>query len=551
MKVQLPDGKIAEFPDNMSQEDIAAVLREQYTNPAREISTKTGKVVPTVKEHVEQASSGYKTAAAKALPIAGDIAGTSAGGAAGQALKAPKLLGVLLKAIGAGIGGAGGSAGGQVLERGEVSGKEALAQGAVGAATELGGAAIKPAVRPVLDFASDLTIGGRQIKNIWRDKIIDRTTKAAQTFSDSYRPSMTKGEAGLKVGDVLKKKTDFEEVYKGYNEALQAHEGPIAMDATDEFLQGVRDNIKETLAASGGKKLNRPVINSKVAMAFDLDPKGRKVLKQLIEEGTLSPDDTKYLLAKVNKNYSKMTPRERNLAKGLKESLVKDIDFVLANSGATAAELKQTADKIYGEAHEWFKANPTAKRITQKMRMHPGSYFEAFPEKSLDAVFSTDPKEIARIRYQVTKTAGGEQAWTAGVYNHIREIYENSMMVDQATGGITKVLPAKLADTLEARLPSIKMMDSGVAKKIEKEIAYYREFASEFAKRGKTGATQVAGPALGYALGGTAAIPVAESFGVISALAVMSPKANKILSSMAKGVTKIGGHISIPEMPAH
>lgn len=557
MKVKLPDGKIAEFPDDMAHDQIAAVIRDQYESPAREIDTRTTNVVPTTGEQFKQASSGYKQVAADAAPIAGDIAGTALMGGPGVSLlrkagvKAlPKLLPVLMRAIGSAAGSYGGSAAEQKLEGREFNNKEAMVQGAVGAGTELAGAALKPAVKPTLDFLSDFTIGGRQLKNVWRDKIIKRTTKAAEAFSGGYKPSMSKGEAGMGIGDTLKKMTDFDEVYKEYNEVVKGLDS-ISLDSTDEYLNGLRQTFTDKVASKSGKQLNRPQLTTKVVTSFNLDPKGRKVLRQLVEEGTLTPDETLYLLSQVNKKYGQMTPRERLFAKELKESLVKDLDYIKASSGATAAELKQNADKIFGEAHEWFKANPTAKRITQRMRTQPGSYFEAFPERSLDAIFNADPKEIAKIRYQVTKTPDGQEAWTAGVYNHVREIFEKSMKFDEATGA-AQVLPAKLADTLESRLPAIKMMDADVAKNVKKEIKFYREIAPEFEKRAKKGFTQVAGPTMGYAMGGVSAIPATEAFGVTSALAVMSPKFRKILSGIAKQSTKAAGHMAVPPMmPAH
>jgi hypothetical protein len=108
MRVQLPDGKIAEFPDNMKPDEIAGVLRNQYTNPSREMSTITGKPVPSVSEHFNQARSGY----AQALPMAFDIAATSLmpqfglpmKGASLAARLAPRAANLGLRMLGSGAG---------------------------------------------------------------------------------------------------------------------------------------------------------------------------------------------------------------------------------------------------------------------------------------------------------------------------------------------------------------------------------------------------------------------------------------------------------------
>jgi hypothetical protein len=110
MIVKLPDGKIAKFPDNMSAEEVQAVLQKQY-NPdmSAPISTVTGQPVPSAEEKISRGNEMIRTAG----PIIGDIALSAvmpqkriAEGAGLAAKLGIKGLNLLMRSGGAGVGSA-------------------------------------------------------------------------------------------------------------------------------------------------------------------------------------------------------------------------------------------------------------------------------------------------------------------------------------------------------------------------------------------------------------------------------------------------------------
>ena len=265
MRVQLPDGKVAQFPDSMGPAEIEAVLSQQF--PSGSTSTITGQPVPTGEEKISQSNEAIRAMA----PIVGDVVMTAA---------APQLkgLGVGVKAINAIIRGMGAAAGGGL---GDIVGQTATSekpvdmqsagkQAIAGAAGEIGGSAVLGGLKfagqkigkPLINLATEFTpVGERlaakatRVGNTARKEFEQKTTKRAIDFIDGMKVVGDKEKSGLEIGSVLSGKKDFKEVYKDYNKLIDSAAGPEDELLMDDLTQKIGDLVSEQMERQGDQRV--------------------------------------------------------------------------------------------------------------------------------------------------------------------------------------------------------------------------------------------------------------------------------------------------------
>uniref|UniRef100_A0A6M3L655 Uncharacterized protein n=1 Tax=viral metagenome TaxID=1070528 RepID=A0A6M3L655_9ZZZZ len=513
MIVQLPDGKTAEFPDNMSKDQVAAVLRKQYSNPSREMSTITGKPVPTSEENIKQSMGVAKTVG----PIMGDIAMTAITPQLGVPLKGAsiaarygsKLGNLALRMMGSAAGSGAGSIAGQKIAGQDVNMEEAGKEALLGAAGEgviaPVGAALKFAggkvAKPVMELMSDMTFLGSGLKEKLRKNMIKTTTDRATTFVTDLAPDIVKKQkVGLNdLGAQISSALDESRVaYSLYEEPLEkfaaANKGRVNIDNAVGLMNDLKEEIYYRHLKLRGKKPTEARIDLEFMQEIGADPKQRFELKKITDSGDASPEQVKYLLATIfksgKKGFNQLSPTPKAMREKLKEALKLDLQNISASGGKTAGQLKTEAD-------ETFKA---VKQFQFIKRMYDGAFRE-IPETGEKAL---QPMKLAKA------------------------IYESK-------GRILKEMPE-------------------LWPKLEKEAILYESIAPEFAKGASqqiTGINQLiargSGGTIGSFLIGPAGFPVAEGLGMISAYAVMSPSGRNIIKKMVsqslKATAKTGIHL--------
>jgi hypothetical protein len=190
MRVQLPDGKIAEFPDDMSPEAISEVIKQQYLSPSREIDTRTNMAVPTFDERAQAGS----TLARQGLPIIGDIglsllAKRHMPGVTSQLFKrmgplTQKLLrgatNMTGEAAAAGAGSAAGEYAAQKVFNEPPDMDMVQNQMVYGTVTDLGFNTLTKVAGKTLKYFQKSTSGGQRATKAIADNLLDQTTERAE-----------------------------------------------------------------------------------------------------------------------------------------------------------------------------------------------------------------------------------------------------------------------------------------------------------------------------------------------------------------------------------
>ena len=500
MIVELPDGKTAEFPDDMSPDDVAQILRKQYISPQREISTITGKAVPTGEERIQQSGQALRTIG----PVAGDITGTMIAPQlkgpvmAGRALKfGVRALNLGLRAMGAGAGAGAGSVIGQKMAGQDIDVGEAGREALVGAGGEAGmsmaGVPIKflgkKIGKPALELMSDITFVGSAAKKRLRDKFINETTDRSVNFIRDLAPeSIRKQTAGIDdLGIMVETALDeTRAIYGLYEEVLEKYakenQGVIPLDDTAQFLGDLKKQASKT-----AKKQTPVLLNNKVVRELGFPPSSPEAveLKKIMENDLVDPKSIEFLLARVFKKYVKDAPTHRAMKEKLKEAVMSDIDKIAVATGEkTAGEIKREADEAF-------------KGIMQ--------------------------------------------------FNFIKKLFDKATREMPATG--EKVLqPAKLSKLIHTNKRKILKEMPDLWPKLEKEAAFYKDVAIHFKAQGEQfiqGPGAVISRGIGGAAGGVImgpwGVPVVEGAGLISAYALMSPGIKKIIQKIVKGTKYVAG----------
>lgn len=578
MRVKLPDGKVAEFPDDMPVHEVEKVISEQY-KPTSAITTKP---IPTDEEKLEMGLDVARTAA----PIAGDIALT----AFAPQLSIPKnanrmrklavpILNTLFRAGASGVGSGGGELAGQALTGEDINLKDAKKEAMLGAGGELGISTVAGAGKSILkktgEAMSQLTFAGRKIKSVYRDKLIKQTTDRAQRFINDMTTPMPKDAAGLEVGKALEKKTEYDVIYKPVNDAIDAlakqpkTAGKIskpsypngidqpAVFKTQPFKTSkpsneiYMDNALDLLREKSKKfKTEKQFIDS-----LDLSPRAKTAMQEFLRDGYLHPEEAKYVLSGFWKSTFNDTAQQRIFKESVKDTMLKDLT---TQQGMVPEEkmiynLRKKADAIFKHSRKWFENTPAGQGIINKMRMGSGEkYYEAFPERVVDNLMNRySVKDVANIKREMVKTVDGARAWASMEYEWVNSLYEKAITESGMTG--ERVLKPKLLhDLIMEQEQFFKSVSPQLWPRLAKEAKHYASMAKEFAaQESKQTFSKAAGIAL--AMGGTfgtrAAVPVMEGFGAASAWALMSPTAKKILKSktaqVAKGVARAGAKTGV------
>lgn len=537
MRIKLPDGKIAEFPDTMDKAEIAKVIRKQY--PPQVTWNDPNAVIdagpvessgypltdPSRRQFfVEGKPATGKEAAAAALPIMGDLALTAMAPQRKGAGLGIKMLNTLFRGGGSYAGGAGGELAAQKILGQEPDLAQANRQGVMGAAGEVGGSAALGALKlagdkvgkPALNLLSELTpLGERMATKATRamskrqKPFEQKVTKRAVDFIDSMQAGPpTKSDVGMGVGKILKSKKDFGEIYKEYNRLVDLASGQNDEIILDEVSQRIGDQIAPYL--SEGMSQWKAI--QEFGKDLGVDEKSVKIMRDLMNNnaGYLHKKDAKYFIAKIHKGWKGATEVTKGLKEQIKEDFLTDVSLG-GMTGKAAKEAKKKADAIYKSTNDWFAKNYSADYITSPMRFGGrGDYFENLPEKALDRIFASTPDELVKIKASIIKSPEGRHVWAGAEYNYIRDIYEKAITKTPDTGR-QRILPDALADSIYEKEEVIKKVFPRSWPKLKAEADYYKEIAPQFET-----------------------IQAGDIFGAMNAWEVISPKSKKLLEGMLK-----------------
>jgi len=160
----------------------------------------------------------------------------------------------------------------------------------------------------------------------------------------------------------------------------------------------------------------------------------------------------------------------------------------------------------------------------------------------------SQPEELIKIRDTLRTTAEGAKIWEALRYQWVDDLVKGSMAPLEGAGkasGLKMFMPDDFSVKVASNERNIKaVLGPELWDSLSKEVEYFQSIAPQFAKfeRGQ-GANVLRGallPAFAGTLGGPYAIPVTEAFGSVTAWALMSPTAQKVLTQMARVGVKGG-----------
>ena len=208
-----------------------------------------------------------------------------------------------------------------------------------GAVGEGASAILGPALKPIFKWATDLTLTGSSIKELYRKNLIKKTTKNAEQFIKDVAPDSIK-TAGLKMDiddlgvSVSKAFDETKVIYDAYGKHIDSMakgpEGGILLDDLQQLIGEVPD-VVETYGFKKGSK-QATILN------------GIKV------DEVVHPDDLKALLAEMYKKGKKsdffdLTAGQKKARETLKKTILEDI----VKQSPEAAVLKEAGDKAWGE----------------------------------------------------------------------------------------------------------------------------------------------------------------------------------------------------------
>ena len=566
MRVKLPDGKVAEFPDDMPVHEVEKVIGEQY-------SAITTKPIPSDEEKLEMGMDVVRAAA----PIVGDVALT----AFAPQLKAAKTAGTLgklgvkganalFRSMASGVGSAGGELAGQAITGEGLNLEDAKQEAMLGAGGELGisGAAAvgKPILKTGAGLMSQLTFSGRKMKGIYRDKLIKQTTERAKKFIGDMTPTMSKESAGKMVGETLEKKTDYDVIYQPVNDAIDALAQapktagkisrptyPHGMDKPATFItepfkvrgasnEIYMDTALEMLKAEA-KKFKNP---KQFVDSLNLTTKNKNLMLEFLRNGSLDPKAAKYMLSGFWKKSFNDTPLQETFKSKVKETMLADLSKQqgMGPEEKMIINLRKKADAIYKGSRDWFDNTPAGRRILNKM-FSGETYYKANPGPVVDNLMNRYAlKDVVNIKREMVKTVQGAKAWAAMEFEWVNSLFEKAITESGMTG--ERVLkPKMLHDLIMEKEQFFKSVSPQLWPRLAKEAKHYKSMAKEFAaQENKNTFSTAAGLALAASAGGfgnLVAVPIIEGFGAASAWALMSPTAKKALKSNTVKAVKFAG----------
>ena len=542
--------------DRRRMELLVEAGRRGIEIPQDAISAITGQPIPTGAEEIGQSKDFTKTLIREGAPIVGDIATSFIPGLA--PVKGAKFgLQLLKRMLASSAGSGGGELAGQLATREPLDLQDIRTQMELGAAGEFGIAGAGTLSKPVQFLADKLssgTLSGGGIKQYFRRRMIEKTTDRVKDFTKQFSPddvppsAMFQTDLSRETGEFFENMTDFNTAYAPFNASVEraafVNNGEILLDDTAQLLG-------EQLERFGG---NQTQLASFYGFTGEKNAGAAQALSDLMREGFSNPEDVHLLLRKIWVKFGGDSASARAAKSTLKDTIVSDIErwaphiqLGMADSIPGAKAAKVQADKLYGEIHDFLKDSPGVKEILAGSTVSKGTVplFKDKPDVAIRKLYErSSPDQLIAIRGHLQKTAEGAKIWEGLKFQWVRNLIDQSMAPLEGAGkasGLKMILPAQLSDNIlanELKLKSALGEDTWNA--LKKEAEDLAAVAPEFAKfeRGGTARNLLLTGVVAGGLGSAGAIPVIEGFGAITALALASPTAKRIISQMGRAGAK-------------
>jgi len=526
--------------DVVKKEEIPEEWKAKSQSPIdRPISTITGKPLLTPQEKVAPVAESARGFSRAAFPASGDVLFTTLASRyipqVGLPLKygpriasgSVKAANFLKRAVGSGLGSALGEFAGQKAFGEDTDFEKIKTEAILGPLGEAGFSAIAATTKGLMKAAKSLTVSGAAtsewIRNQVKRKTIDR---AVEFITDLAPQSVKKAGAKIDIDDLgVSISRAFDETRKSYDlfgkhidqmaKQNKYTEGYVALEETTQLLQDIRDRwvegadeifdlkrpIKQRSGFLGEKQTEFYAVTRRIPEGYDprfhlsetkiVDgiediygwkpgTKQNKILKGLVADDFIHPDDLKEFLAEFWKRGNKsdwmnLTPTQRTARKKLKDRIVKDIE----KSSPEAAGLKETADKEFGAISNF-------KRIAD--------------------IFNS-PSSMK------TMPSGDKYLNPTGLAN---SIYANEKMIRETMGDDIWIRMKSEADFYNKMAPNWRPPTATTARKIAGKMS--------------PGAMTVTALAFTHPM----LIPVTEAFGAMSAYSLLKLSDKKILKDISK-----------------
>ncbi len=506
MKVQLPDGKIAEFPDDMPQEAIAEVIKQQYLSPSREIDTRTSMAVPTFNERAQAGS----TLIRQGLPIFGDVALSVASRRlmtpfTGALRMGPKIGGMVKaagQAAGAGVGSGLGELAAQKVFDEPIDLDMVSNQMMYGAATDLSFSALTKLAGTTLKYLQKNTSGGQRATKVIAGNILDKTTERAEKFVNDLAPESIRGQTNI-LDDINLKmsQADLEShaKYSVYKDALKTQyekNGEIELQNTWDYLEKLREEVasnnpmgstikegalSKTNIGKGESRLRKDIALKRYLYPVGATKQRRNIDELLTAARTGEPvelgtvDD---LLANVFGKWGDLTTVEKSRIQGFKEALLKDLDDIPIEYGGTVKTAKDAADLNF--------------KAIRKFSTVLGIYNKSISEDAVGNI-TFKPKKFARevlMKERVFTAPDADpvlkEMWPrlkaeAEEYARVSKILTSKEMKPDVGGNWMDVLPVS---SFFGKMSAYAMLDPASQAVIQRIVRYGGPVASAGAKAG-------------------------------------------------------------------
>jgi len=472
----------------------------------RPVSTITGKPLLTSMEKVGAVGEGAKEFARAMPAAAGDAAATLLAEVLipipGSGLL-PKAGAYTARLIASALGSGAGEIAGQEMFGEERDWGKVGTEAVLGPAGEVAGSGLKMAGKGLMHLGKEFTTGGRATTEYLRRKIIKDTSERAVKFIKDLAPEEVK-RAGAKIGiddlgvSIKEAFSEGKVIYNAYSDYIDnmaragmgGQPGKVVLDDTSQHLGDISKNWKDVYEG----------IES--TFGWTKNMKQAKVLKSLIEDESVNPEDLKSMLAMFwrkgkKSDWANLTEAERSAREKLKETIVGDV----SRANPAAKGLRELGDKHWGAVANF---NQVAKIYRRGVRTMPSGDTYLNPTELANAIYSS--------RKQILENKNlGEEVW----------------------------------------------------KKMKAEADYYAKMAPNWRPPSaggiETSARIAAGavPSMALAFTHPVLIPVVEGFGSASAWALMGGADKKLIKQVAKFAVKpafkYGVHLGGRQvlMPSH
>lgn len=308
-------------------------------------------------------------------------------------------------------------------------------------------------------------------------KLQEATNKWSRDFVDDFGLSLpyspgSKLETGLGAGKIFEGIDDAKQYYdlmgKEIKNFAEANGGVVGLPETTAFLQKVRNGIVAKNPAMTSSQLDNATISY---LGFrPADDVAKKTIKPLMRGEAIDPGNAIDLSTRVyprkSPEFEKMTPVTRDLRGSLKESVLADY------SGMGNSEvIKRKADEIRKFSREFFKENPTARRISKA--------YGKDPEQMVNTFWSATPEEIVRMRDALLMQEGGPQVWAGLRFQAVKDLFDGAIGFEKMTG--KEVFdPGKFLRNWDNALPRMEAAAPYAVKQLQPYVDTLRASAPYF-----------------------------------------------------------------------